>query len=198
MGPTEGPSNHPRNQERTRPRRPRIRGCLLKGCEKRFHPNKAAQRYCSPECREAARTWSRWKAQQKYRATQPGKEKRQAQCRRNRKRVKSRKKHQLKAADEAARVITSNFFSIAPVTGRAATRGSRAAGDHRCNASAQGNAGGRWSESGRGNGAGRRSEPRTKTGAIGRKPSCRKQPSFVNKSHRRDNPDILIVHPRFY
>jgi hypothetical protein len=41
--------------------------CLLKGCEQRFHPRQARQRYCSERCREASRKWSRWKAQQQYR-----------------------------------------------------------------------------------------------------------------------------------
>jgi hypothetical protein len=87
-----------------------MRRCLLKGCDKQYRPNKAAQRYCSPECRQAARQWSFWKAQQKYRDTQAGKEKRQAQCRRNRERVKSRKKRALNDSSENARVITLNFF----------------------------------------------------------------------------------------
>ena len=112
MGPTEGPSNDPKNQDRRKARRPRTRRCLLKGCEKRYRPKKAAQRYCSPECRQAARKWSLWKGQRKYRGTQAGKEKRQAQCRRNRERVKARRKPQLKPAPETARVITSKFFRM--------------------------------------------------------------------------------------
>ena len=52
--------------------RPRMRRCLLKGCEQRFHPRQARQRYCSERCREAARKWSRWKAQQRYRETTAG------------------------------------------------------------------------------------------------------------------------------
>ena len=44
-----------------------MRRCLLKGCEQRYHPRQARQRYCSESCREAARKWSRWKAQQRYR-----------------------------------------------------------------------------------------------------------------------------------
>lgn len=158
MGPTEGPSNHPQNQERTKSRRPRTRRCLLKGCDKRFRPIKAAQRYCSDECRAAARKWSRWKAQLRYRATEAGKEKRKAQCWRNRKRVKRRKDHELEAADEAARVITTVFFSIVPATDPAATRCSRVAGDHHCNASAQRNAGELWIGSGSGNGDGSKSD----------------------------------------
>lgn len=70
--------------------RPRTRRCLLKGCERRFRPRRAAERYCSRACRQAARKWSRWKAQQRYRATVAGREKRNGQSRRYRERVRSR------------------------------------------------------------------------------------------------------------
>jgi hypothetical protein len=116
MGPPESPTNNPQNQEATKRRcirrRPRMRCCLLKGCGTRFHPRHASQRYCSDRCREAARKWSRWKAQGKYRATKAGKEKRNGQCRRYRKRVKRRKERELATADEAARVITTDFFRL--------------------------------------------------------------------------------------
>ena len=113
MGPSESPTAHPENQE-GRPkrlaRRPRMRRCLLKGCEQRFHPRQACQRYCSAECREAARRWSRWKAQQRYRETAAGQEKRNGQSRRYRERVKSRKTPEPEAVNEAARVITPEHF----------------------------------------------------------------------------------------
>jgi hypothetical protein len=113
MGPPENPTGRPENQEDRRkrlPRRPRMRCCLLKGCEERFHPRQARQRYCSEECREAARKWSRWKAQEKYRATRACKQQRNAQSRRYRERVKSRKPPEPKAVHEAARVITTEHF----------------------------------------------------------------------------------------
>jgi hypothetical protein len=98
MGPPEGPTNSPQNQGtnpwkgRKRPkRRPRMRRCLLKGCDQRYHPRQARQRYCSARCREAARAWSRSKAQEKYRATVAGKGKRNGQSRRYRERVRERK-----------------------------------------------------------------------------------------------------------
>jgi hypothetical protein len=81
--------------------------CLLKGCEQPFHPQQASERYCSAQCREKARKWSAWKAQQKYRATPVGKEKRKAQSRRYRKR---KERAGGEAADEAARVISPKFF----------------------------------------------------------------------------------------
>ena len=117
MGPTENPTSLSPNQERTRggrrkhPRRqPRMRRCLLKGCKKRYRPRRARQRYCSPECGEAARVWRRWKAQQRYRATAAGQQKRNGQSRRYRERVRSRKPAEKQAVGEAARVIPQEFF----------------------------------------------------------------------------------------
>jgi hypothetical protein len=92
-------------------RRPRTRSCLLKGCEQRFRPLVARQRYCSQPCQRAARRWSRWKAQQNYRATTSGKEKRKGQSRRYRERIRERKQPTPPdAVPEAARVITKSFF----------------------------------------------------------------------------------------
>jgi hypothetical protein len=114
MGLPESPTSHPENQEaRQRKRlacRPRSRRCLLKGCERRFRPRHARQRYCSEHCREAARVWSRWKGQDKYRATAAGKQKRNGQSRRYRQRVKDRKPPAGEAVEKAARVITKKFF----------------------------------------------------------------------------------------
>jgi hypothetical protein len=87
-----------------------MRHCLLKGCERRFRPRHVRQRYCSADCRQAARRWSRWKAQQKYRDTAAGKEKRNGQSRRYRERVESRQAAEKEAVEAAARVITSEEF----------------------------------------------------------------------------------------
>ncbi len=114
MGLPESPTGHAENQEAGRrkrlARRPRMRRCLLKGCEQRFHPRQARQRYCSERCREAARQWSRWKAQQRYRATVPGQRKRNGQSRRYRERVNSRKPPEPEAVNDPARVITTEHF----------------------------------------------------------------------------------------
>jgi hypothetical protein len=83
---------------------------VLKGCRQRFRPHQAPQRYCSERCREAARKWSRWKAQQRYRATTAGKERRNGQGLRYRERVRSRKPAEPEAVDEPARVITTEHF----------------------------------------------------------------------------------------
>lgn len=116
MGPPEDCTRQPDRPEcagrqKRSSRRPRTRECLLKGCERRFRPRRARQRYCSRECRQAARKWSRWKAQQRYRATAAGQEKRNGQSRRYRERVRSRKQATPEEAlAEAARVITQDFF----------------------------------------------------------------------------------------
>jgi Bacteriophage Lambda NinG protein len=114
MGPPENLTRHCEKKEacaRKRPvRRPRARRCLLKGCERRFHPEHARQHYCSSECRGAAREWSEWKARRKYRATAAGKRKRNGQSQRYRKRVKERKPPEKEAVSETARVITKKFF----------------------------------------------------------------------------------------
>jgi hypothetical protein len=113
MGPNENPTNPAENQKAGRrkrlPCRPRTRHCLLKGCEERFHPQQARQRYCSERCRGAARKWSRWKAQQRYRATKTGKRQRNGQSQRYRERVRSRKPAE-PATSDPERVITKNFF----------------------------------------------------------------------------------------
>jgi hypothetical protein len=72
-------------------RRPRQRRCLLKGCEKPFHPTHPQARYCSPECRAAARRWRRRCASRHYRQTSNGRQKRQAQSQRYRCRCAERR-----------------------------------------------------------------------------------------------------------
>jgi len=115
MGPPEDCTRQPDCRERARGKRPqsrpRSRQCLLKGCERWFRPRRARERYCSPECREAARKWSHWKAQQRYRATAAGKKKRNGQSRRYRERVRDRQPATPEEVlPQAARVITPNFF----------------------------------------------------------------------------------------
>jgi hypothetical protein len=67
-------------------RRFRRRRCLLKGCERWFHPGQPQGRYCSAACQQAARYWRRWHGSQHYRASTQGKERRRAQSRRYRER----------------------------------------------------------------------------------------------------------------
>ncbi len=98
--------SHSRNRPR---RRARSRRCLLKGCVRIYRPDHPLQRYCSDACRQKAKKWRRWKAQQQYRATESGKAKRRAQCRRHRRRRKARKRVS-EAAVRGARVIPIRFF----------------------------------------------------------------------------------------
>ncbi len=130
MGPTENLTGPHKRQGAGRRkqsgRRPRTRRCLLKGCEQRFHPGRVRQRYCSEECREGAREWSRWKAQQRYRATTAGKQKRNGQSRRYREHTKSRKPAEPEAVNDAARVITTEHFFRSFVRPARLLRGIRA------------------------------------------------------------------------
>ena len=119
MGPPESVTGPRKNQvarrRKRRARRPRARRCVLKGCVQRFDPRQARQRYRSAECREKARKWSRWKAQQKYRKTAGGKQKRSSQSGRYRERVQSRKPPEPEAVSDSARVITNrHFFGSSP------------------------------------------------------------------------------------
>jgi hypothetical protein len=114
MGPPENLTRPRKRQAAGRrkrlARRPRTRRCLLKGCEQRFRPRHVRQRYCSEGCRKAARKWSLWKDQQRYRKTAAGRQKRNGQSRRYRERVKSRKTPEPEAVDDPARVITTEHF----------------------------------------------------------------------------------------
>jgi hypothetical protein len=62
--------------------------CLLKGCERPFSSRRPLARYCSERCRRQARRWRRWKARQRYRRSDRGRELRQEQSRRRRERLK--------------------------------------------------------------------------------------------------------------
>jgi len=115
VGPVEDSTRPAEDQKpgrrRCASRCPRTRRCLLKGCEQRFHPRQARHPYCSDECRRAARRWSRWKAQQSYRATAAGKDKRNGQSRRYRERVRNRQQPEPEeAVAGTAKVITKDFF----------------------------------------------------------------------------------------
>jgi len=114
-------------RRKRRARKPRPRSCLLKGCEQKFHPQRARQRYCSEDCRSAARRWSQWKAQQRYRETTAGQHKRNGQSRRYRERVKSRKPAEPEAVNQSARVITQEHFFRAHLRPARVLRALRAA-----------------------------------------------------------------------
>ena len=83
--PSEYPSSSPGQAPACRQRR-----CLLKGCERPYRPRHPLSRYCSDECRQAARRWSQWRANQRYRAREQGRCRRREQSRRWRTRAAQR------------------------------------------------------------------------------------------------------------
>jgi hypothetical protein len=117
MGLGEDPSTQSQNQATEknpqrvrRARHPRSRICLLKGCGRSFRPEHPLTRYCGEQCREQAQQWREWKARHRYRQSDGGKQKRQAQSRRYRLR-KDRKKQKTATAN-GARVIPTKFFFV--------------------------------------------------------------------------------------
>lgn len=156
MGLSKNPAKRAEKQEGRKPKRrhPRARPCLLKGCERRYRPRQAGQRYCSGECRAQARQWSKWKAQQTYRATPEGKAQRQEQSRRYRQRVKYRKVPRVEAVAAREGHPTENFLRLAPATARGATNASGGSGEVLANASVRPLAVRRWNECGGESGAG--------------------------------------------
>jgi hypothetical protein len=64
----------------------RLRRCLLKGCNRLFRPARPQCRYCCTACQQAASRWRCWRAQQKYRQSDHGRQHRQEQARRYRQR----------------------------------------------------------------------------------------------------------------
>lgn len=84
MGPTSAYSSCQSGQECAAS--PRRRRCLLKGCESWFRSSHPLSRYCSEACSRAARRWSQWQANCRYRQSEHGKECRRQQCQRRRER----------------------------------------------------------------------------------------------------------------
>ena len=88
MGPLHYPQPRPPGQGllfRCRRRHGRRR-CLLKDCERWFSPARPQSRYCSTDCQKAADQWRRWRAAQRYRASDHGKQRRRDQSQRYRQR----------------------------------------------------------------------------------------------------------------
>jgi len=76
--------SRPARESAGRPRR--CRRCLLKGCERPFWPSHPQARYCSTACRQAARRWRSWRANQRYRSSAKGQRARRVQSRAYRRR----------------------------------------------------------------------------------------------------------------
>jgi hypothetical protein len=81
------PPEYPRSSPRQARAFYRQRLCLLKGCERPFQPRHPLMRYCCASCRQAARRWSRWQANQRYRDSDQGRSQRREQSRRRRSRA---------------------------------------------------------------------------------------------------------------
>jgi hypothetical protein len=126
---------------------------LLKGCERRFRPVHPLTRYCSPECRAAARRWREWKARHRYRQSEAGKQKRQAQSRRYRMRRQQAGEAQPAPGKPGEGHRKKNYF-VPPVIVRAAMRSWRVADARRCSDFAHGRVDEPWSGFGSANAAG--------------------------------------------
>ena len=81
----------------------RCRRCLLKGCESRFRPAHPLSRYCSRICSAKARCWAFRRANERYRRSEQGKQRRRTQA------CRYRERQRLKAAsaEESAPPETS-------------------------------------------------------------------------------------------
>lgn len=150
--PTKPADNQEASKPRTRTRRPRRRTCLLKGCGRVYPPDHPLQRYCSPACRQQAKKWYRWKAQQKYRTSESGKTKRKEQCRRRRRRQVGKTARKLSV--RCARVIPIRFFPILAAIVLVATPGSQKVDALHCSVFARTIVGGHWNEFWSGSGGG--------------------------------------------
>ena len=103
MGPPQYPTTDRPTQEPTSATSWfRCRRCLLKGCEQSFRPRHPQERYCCPRCRQEAAHWRRWHSSRTYRASEPGKQRRQQQSRRYRERLQQRREEKLRASEAVA------------------------------------------------------------------------------------------------
>jgi hypothetical protein len=69
----------------------RRRLCLLKGCGCWFRPKSPLSRYCSADCQEKVRQWSKRRAAERYRQTEKGKAARRKQATARRRRRKEQR-----------------------------------------------------------------------------------------------------------
>lgn len=76
--------------------------CLHERCERNFLPGHSLDRYCSPECLQAARRWQLRYANQRYRRSENGKLRRNEQSQRRRNRSLERK---VDKADQAYQAV---------------------------------------------------------------------------------------------
>jgi hypothetical protein len=75
---------------RARPRRPRVRICLRKGCGRKYQPGRWNQRYCQdPECQREVRRWQAAQRQARRRRDAAAKAQHAEAERKRRQRAKS-------------------------------------------------------------------------------------------------------------
>lgn len=89
MGPPQYPSASGPTQQASCHSRQRL--CLLKGCERAFHPAQPHQHFCSPGCQKEAARWRSWRSCQSYRASERGKKCRRQQSHRYRERCREQR-----------------------------------------------------------------------------------------------------------
>ena len=114
------------------PGHPCSRQCLLKGCERWFLPHHFQDRYCSHECRVAARLWRRWHAAMRYRATANGKQRRreQAQRHRDRQRLRSAAPEPVPLTPEVERAASTIDQDVPPLADPRTAVNSSCVGQH--------------------------------------------------------------------
>lgn len=86
MGPGTDCRKNLRSQGKPARLGPRL--CLLKDCDRWFHPRHHSQRYCGQTCVELAKSWCELLAQRKYRSSDGGKACRCEQARRQRLKIR--------------------------------------------------------------------------------------------------------------
>src|SRR3989442_14873348 len=116
-----------------------------------YGPVRRVARYCSTGYEEQPKRWGKGRAQHRYRQSEGGKQKRQAQSRRYRIRHKMAEKPTNGKPREGHR---KENYLVAPATARGAMRSSSGAGARPCSDFARTRVGGLWSGFWSGNGAG--------------------------------------------
>jgi hypothetical protein len=95
------PPEYPGSSPRQAPACCRQRLCLLKGCERPFHPLHPLARYCGEACRQAARRWAQWRANKRYRTSDQGRCHRREQS--SRRRIRAGERRCPESADQNPR-----------------------------------------------------------------------------------------------
>jgi hypothetical protein len=117
-----------RRRCRTRARRPRLRPCLRKGCNRQYLPRRWNQRYChDPECQREIRRWQAARRQAKHREDDAAR-RRHAQAERERRQRAKVTPKAVENADlapargHAAGAAEKIFSPLHSATGRAAMK----------------------------------------------------------------------------